>query len=62
MAQTPEPADENDLEAIQRNSQGIPATQGRGLQTLVGLSMSRISGGAGWWKSPSPNVVRAPAG
>ena len=62
MAQTPESADANDLEAIQWNSKGIPSTNGQGLQKSVGLSMSRASGGAGWWKSPSPDLVRAPAG
>ena len=59
MAQTPESANAIDLEAIQRNPESIPASSGQGLQKYVGYFMSRISGGAGWWKSPSPDLARA---
>ena len=62
MAQTPESANAIDLEAIQRNPESIPASSGQGLQKYVGYFMSRISGGAGWWKSPSPDLARALVG
>ena len=62
MAQTPESTNANDMEEVWRNSQEFPASKGQGLQKPVGYFMSHISGGAGWWKSPSPDLVRGALG
>jgi len=61
MAQTPEPADADDLEALQRDSPADAASQGQGLQESVGYLVRRIGRRAGWWKSPCPDLVGAPA-
>ena len=33
-----------------------------GIREGSGTAASRINGGAGWWKSPSPDLARASAG
>src|SRR5207245_5163990 len=61
MALPPKPQDASQLGAIQRSAFAYAASHAPHHRSAVGcLTVSRTSGGAGWWQSPSPDLARAP--
>jgi REP-associated tyrosine transposase len=61
VAPPTQPANASDLAAIQRLARVVSVAGGPNLRTdLDSFSVSHSDGRAGWWKSPSPDLGRAP--
>ena len=64
MAQVAEPAQSTGpyaLDPVQRVAEEASASPAEDPSpAMVVFSLSLRNGGAGWWKSPSPDLVRAP--
>ncbi|HTN86851.1 MAG TPA: GxxExxY protein, partial [Sorangium sp.] len=54
------PACAPELEAVPGPAAGLTAAQAEDPRPNLDDSLSPLGGGAGWWKSPCPDLVRAP--
>src|SRR5262249_37635881 len=63
VASPSEPACATDLGAVRGPAARVPSPPASAVRAHLGSAdVSRIAGRAGWWKSPCPDLVRAPAG
>ena len=63
MAASPQPTKTPQLGAVSGPFKGLSASTSPNHGSDLGkMTVSRTSGGAGWWKSPSPDLVGASAG
>src|SRR5262245_44352351 len=63
VASPSEPTSAAQLEAVYHAAAGLSASLSSGGRAHLGVSsVSRVTGGAGWWKSPCPDLARASAG
>ena len=63
VAAATQSANANDVGTVRSILAVAPAPQTHSANLLVGIRSARpVSGRAGWWKSPSPDLVRGPAG
>ena len=60
MAAPSQPTYASHLEAVQQTVGAFPVSPSAGCRAdMGGIATRHISGGAGWWKSPCPDLVRA---
>ena len=62
VVEPPKSASANDVEAVQATARSSPTSEAHDPSTDLVLTARRPDRRAGWWKSPCPELGRAPAG